>query len=45
MDYIIEKIKKKDKFKNINFKNKNETKIMRTLMKIKLECENIKMRL
>ena len=45
MDYIIEEIKKKDEFKNIDFNKKNDIKTMRALMKIKLECENVKMRL
>ncbi len=45
MDYIIEEIKKKDEFKNIDFNKKNNIKTMRALMKIKLECENVKMRL
>ena len=45
MDYMIKEIKKKDEFKKIDFNNKNDIKNMRALMKIKLESENVKIRL
>jgi molecular chaperone DnaK (HSP70) len=45
MDYIMNENKKDEKFKNIDYKNKKDKKILRALMKIKLESENVKLKL
>jgi len=45
MDYIMNEIKKNEKFKNIDYKNKKDNNILRALMKIKLESENVKLKL
>ena len=44
-DYIIKEIKKIDKFKNIDFNNKNDKKILKNLNKIKRNVEELKIQL
>ena len=44
-DYIMGEIKKKSKFKNIDFKNKNDEKIIRFNKKMKEEIEKVKKQL
>ena len=44
-EYIIQEINKKDEFKNINFKNRNDKKILKAFKRIKNKIEDVKIEL
>ena len=44
-EYIIQEINKKDEFKNINFKNRNDKKILKAYKRIKNKIEDVKIEL
>ena len=45
INYVFEEIKKKEKFKNINFNDKKNKKVINALRKIRNKAENVKIEL
>jgi len=45
MNYVINEIKKKDKFKNIDFYNRDDDKTLNSLKRITMEIEKVKLEL
>jgi molecular chaperone DnaK (HSP70) len=44
-EYVIQEIKKMQEFKDIDYNNKNNSKILKMLKRLRIEVENVKLEL